>query len=128
MVRGEQGVALRHVRMLFEVGTTGGLTDGQLLEEFRSRAGDRTELAFAALVARHGPMVLRTCRAILPTSRRWKTRFKRHSWCWFAGLARSGSRDSLGPWLHQVAQRVAQLGRAAEISPPPARATEGRAD
>ena len=36
MLRGEQGVALQQVRMLFEVGTIGGLTDGQLLEEFES--------------------------------------------------------------------------------------------
>jgi hypothetical protein len=65
MVRGGQGVALRQVRMLFDVGTTGALSDRQLLEEFRSRAVDRTEPAFRALVERHGPMVLRTCRSIL---------------------------------------------------------------
>ena len=46
MVRGEQGAALRQVGVLFEVGTIGGMTDGQLLEVFRSREGDRAEPAF----------------------------------------------------------------------------------
>ena len=46
------------IRTLFEVGTVGGLTDGQLLEQFASCPDDAGESAFAALVARHGPMVL----------------------------------------------------------------------
>ncbi len=43
------------IHILFEVGTFGGLTDGQLLEQFAAR---NTEATFAELVARHGPMVL----------------------------------------------------------------------
>ena len=50
-------------------GTAAGLTDGQLLRRFADGRGDRdgdaAEAAFAALVARHGPMVLRTCRQVL---------------------------------------------------------------
>ena len=37
MIQGEQGVALRHLQMLFDVGTIGGLTDRQLLDQFPSR-------------------------------------------------------------------------------------------
>src|SRR6516164_4833077 len=56
------GGTLRHLRDLFSDGTTVGLGDGQLLARY---AAARDEAAFAALVARHGPMVLATCRAIL---------------------------------------------------------------
>jgi hypothetical protein len=40
----------------------GALTDGQLLERLATQDGEAAELAFAALVERHGPMVLRVCR------------------------------------------------------------------
>jgi hypothetical protein len=40
------------------------MTDGQLLERFAA-GGEAAELAFAALVERHGAVVLQTCRAIL---------------------------------------------------------------
>jgi hypothetical protein len=39
-----------------------GLTDGDLLERYLAQ---RDETAFAALVRRHGPMVLGVCRRIL---------------------------------------------------------------
>lgn len=57
-----KAVAGRHLRMLFEVGTVAGLTDGQLLDLFVTR---RTEAAFAALIERHGPMVQRVCHEVL---------------------------------------------------------------
>ena len=53
------------LRTLFLAGSAVGLTDGQLLECFATRDGEAAELAFAVLVERHGPMVLRTCRAVL---------------------------------------------------------------
>ena len=114
MLRGGQGVALRHFRVLFDVGTIGGLTDGQLLEEFRGRNRDRTEPAFRALVERHGPMVLRTCRSILRDEQAVQDSFQ----ATFLVLIRRARslwvRDSLGPWLHQVAVRVARSARSAE--------------
>jgi hypothetical protein len=65
MGNGRLGGALRDVQMLFEAGTAGGLTDGQLLEEFRRRGDEAGQRAFAALVERHGPAVLRACRVNL---------------------------------------------------------------
>ena len=50
---------------LFQEGTLGGLSDGQFLERFLSGRDHGAEAAFAALVKRHGPMVLRPCRTAL---------------------------------------------------------------
>ena len=54
-----------HIRTLFQIGTIGGLSDRDLLEQFAAHAGEQAELAFATLVERHGPMVHRVCRSIL---------------------------------------------------------------
>jgi RNA polymerase sigma factor (sigma-70 family) len=112
MVRGGQGAALRQVGVLFDLGTTGGMTDAQLLDAFRSRVGDRAEPSFRALVERHGPMVLRTCRSILHDHQAVEDSFQ----ATFLVLVRRARslwvRDSLGPWLYQVAVRVAGSARA----------------
>ena len=55
---------LRQLCTLFNVGAIGDMTDGQLLERFAT-GGEAAELAFAALVERHGPVVLHACRSIL---------------------------------------------------------------
>jgi hypothetical protein len=55
-----QSVAvIQQFRALLGAGTAAGLEDGQLLERF---VDYRDEAAFAALVARHGPLVLGACR------------------------------------------------------------------
>jgi Sigma-70 region 2 len=56
---------VRQLGSLFEVGSAAGLSDRQLLERFTCRMGSVDEPAFAALVARHGPMVLGVCRQLL---------------------------------------------------------------
>src|SRR5690242_16114294 len=100
------GTSAGHLRTLFSVGVTAGLTDGQLLERFATRRGEAAELAFAALVERHGPMVLRACRGILRDDHEAHDAFQ----ATFLILARKSRtlwvRDSLGPWLHRVACRV----------------------
>jgi WD40 repeat protein len=50
---------------LFSEGATGGLTDAQLLARFTAGRDEVAELAFVALVERHGPMVLPVCRSLL---------------------------------------------------------------
>ena len=62
---GKDGAVLRQLRTLFNVGAVRELTDGQLLERFATDRGEAAELAFAVLVERHGPMVLRVCRGVL---------------------------------------------------------------
>jgi RNA polymerase sigma factor (sigma-70 family) len=115
MVGREQGTALQHVKLLFEVGAIGSLSDRQLLEQFQSRARDAAEAAFAILVERHGPMVIRTCRSVLQDEHAVEDAFQ----ATFLVLVRRARslwvRDSLGPWLFQVAVRVSASARASEI-------------
>ncbi len=56
---------VRQIESLFDGNSVAGLTDRQLLERFTTRRDAGAEVAFAALVARHGPMVLGICRQIL---------------------------------------------------------------
>jgi RNA polymerase sigma factor (sigma-70 family) len=110
MIRG--GAPLREIRVLFGMGSSGGLADGELLERFATRRDEVGELAFAALVNRHGPMVLRVGRGVLRDPNDVEDAFQ----ATFLVLARkAGSlwvRDSIGPWLHGVAYRVATRARA----------------
>ena len=106
------GAAFRSIRALFTAGTVGGLTDGQLLERFTNRDGDGAELAFASLVERHGPMVLRVCRTVLRDAHEAEDAFQ----ATFLILAlKAGSirgRDSLTAWLYSVAYNVAATARS----------------
>lgn len=58
----QTGRVLRHVRQLAWSHAAKGLTDGQLLQQFAAR---HDEDAFAAIVQRHGPLVLGVCRNVL---------------------------------------------------------------
>jgi RNA polymerase sigma factor (sigma-70 family) len=107
-----RGDALRHLQTLFELGTTGELTDGQLLARFATRDGEAAEMAFSALVERHGPMVLRTCRSVLRDPHAAEDAFQATFLVLVEKARGLWVRDSLGPWLHQVACRVSSCARA----------------
>lgn len=96
-----------HLRRLGEADLS-GLTDRELIERFLS---GWDEAAFAALVRRHGPMVLATCRQVLRHQQDAEDAFQAA----FLVLARkSGSirqRASVGGWLHEVAYRIAVRAR-----------------
>ena len=95
---------LKQIHQLFEAGTISGLTDGQLIERFLST---RDEGAFAALVERHGPMVLAVCRTVLKNSPEVEDAFQA---TFLVLIRRAGTiwrRDAVGGWLHRVAHRVA---------------------
>src|SRR5215207_2371043 len=113
MGKGQHDAGSRYVRMLWSAGTAGDLADRQLLERFTARGGEAAELAFAALVERHGPMVLRVCRGVLADAHDTQDAFQA-TFLVLVTKARSlWVRDSLGPWLHQVAYRTATCARSA---------------
>ena len=113
MAIGKRGAVVKQLRTLFDLGTIRELTDGQLLERFATGERDGAELAFAVLVERHGPMVLRVCRATLAEAHDAEDAFQ----ATFLVLVKKARglwvRDSLGPWLHQVAYRTASCARLA---------------
>jgi RNA polymerase sigma factor (sigma-70 family) len=90
--------------------------DAELLERFICR---RDEAAFAVLVARHGPMVLRLCRRVLGDAHAAEDCCQ----ATFLVLARRAAtvrrRAALVSWLHGVAFRVARKARAAGSRRPP---------
>ena len=107
------GSLVRQLGALFEGGLVSGLFDRQLLERYAAGAGDPTgEAAFAALVGRHGPMVLGVCRQLLGDAQHAEDAFQ----AVFLVLAQKARRirdpDLLGNWLYGVAIRTAP-------SPPP---------
>jgi RNA polymerase sigma factor (sigma-70 family) len=109
MTSGPDGAVLRQFEQLFTAGTVAGLGEGQLLERFVAR---RDEAAFAALVARHGPMVLGVCRGLLFDPNDVEDAFQA---TFLVLVERAGAirdRDLLGPWLYGVALRVAARARA----------------
>ncbi len=111
----QDGALLHHLRILYNIGAIGDLTDGQLVERFATDTGEVAELAFAALVERHQSLVWRVCLAITRDRHQAEDAFQ----ATFHVLARKARslwvRDSLGPWLHQVACRTASCLRTAAL-------------
>ncbi len=115
MARTDCGRAIKEVCKLFETGTLGNLTDGELLERFLAHDRDTAEASFAAIVDRHGPMVLRVCSMVLRNEHDAIDAFQA-SFLILVHKARAlRVRDSLGPWLHQVALRVSSCARSADL-------------
>jgi RNA polymerase sigma factor (sigma-70 family) len=84
------------------------MEDADLLDRFLAA---RDEVAFAALVERHGPMVLGVCRNVLADRHDAEDAFQ----ATFLVLARHAdmirNRTAVGAWLHGVAYRVASRAK-----------------
>jgi RNA polymerase sigma factor (sigma-70 family) len=97
-------VLLHHLRQLIETQNMGKLSDRDLLQRF---AAQHDEAAFAALLRRHGPMVLRACQRVLHHEHDAEDVFQ----ATFLVLARKAVslrwHDSIAGWLHQVAHHLA---------------------
>jgi RNA polymerase sigma factor (sigma-70 family) len=112
---GHREAVLRDVRTLFDAGSVGGQTDGELLGRFLAHRGAAAERAFAALVERHGPMVMRVCRSVLNDEHDAEDAFQA---TFLVLVRRAGSvrkRDSLGSWLYGVALRVSACARGSTL-------------
>src|SRR6516225_1918293 len=103
------GNVLDRLRTAASLQDTLCLTDGQLLERF---VAGRDEVAFEALVRRHGPMVLGVCHRVLHHAHDAEDAFQ----ATFLLLARKATavvkRDSVGGWLYRVAYHIALEARA----------------
>src|SRR6266550_4704952 len=112
MNRTQTGVLLQHLRKLGSPPIAARISDRELLHCFSNQ---RDEAAFALLIRRHGPMVLRVCQRLL------------HNWhdaedvCQatflvLASKAASGHwQASVAGWLHQVAYHLARKAQAAAV-------------
>ncbi len=97
------------IETLFRVGSAGNMEDGPLLERFRTH-GDAE--AFRVLVERYGAIVMSVCRSVLGDVHRADDAFQATFLVLVprAGGIRAG--QSIGPWLHGVALRVARRARS----------------
>jgi RNA polymerase sigma factor (sigma-70 family) len=102
---------VRQVGLLWSGGCAAGLSDRQLIDRFIVHRQPADEAAFAAIVARHGPMVLGVCRQVLGDHHHAEDAFQ----AVFLVLARRARSirdpDLLGTWLHGVAFRTARKAR-----------------
>jgi RNA polymerase sigma factor (sigma-70 family) len=95
---------LRYLHKAAAPAEVGRLTDRQLLERFVQR---RDEAAFEVLVHRHGPMVWRVCRQLLPNTQDCEDACQATFLVLVRKAGSVGRPELLGNWLYGVALRVA---------------------
>jgi serpin B len=109
MARPNAAGVLRHLHQLFRSPGADDQPDVLLLRRFLAR---RDEEAFAALVQRHGPPVLRLCRRVLRDEQDAEDAFQA---TFFVLARKAGSlrrQERLAGWLCRVAFRIALQARA----------------
>jgi RNA polymerase sigma factor (sigma-70 family) len=105
----------RDLDLIRNAGAVGGLSDAELLGRFTSRRDGSGDVAFGAIVERHGGMVLGICRRVLRDRVEADDAFQA-TFLVLVQKARSVRvDDSLGPWLSGVARRVATKARAGAV-------------
>jgi RNA polymerase sigma factor (sigma-70 family) len=86
-----------------------GMTDGELLNRFLSH---RDDVALAALVRRHGPMVWGVCRRLLRSHHDAEDAFQATFLVLVKKAATLPNRETVGNWLYGVAHQTAVRMRA----------------
>lgn len=98
------------LQTLLTLGVVGEETDARLLDIYRNRRAGAEE-AFRLLVERHGPMVLAVCRSLVADPAEADDAFQAAFLVLVRRACSIRKGDSLGPWLHGVAVRVAKAAR-----------------
>jgi RNA polymerase sigma factor (sigma-70 family) len=106
----EPAVLLHHIRHLAATHEAGRLTDRELLQRFTAQ---RDERAFATLFRRHGPMVLRVCRRVLPHGPDAEDVFQATFLVFARKAATLRWHESAAGWLHEVAYRLSRKAKTA---------------
>src|SRR5262245_10737214 len=109
MATSQMSEVIQHLRSAVLLRDGAGLTDGQLLTDYVSR---RDEAALEALVRRHGPMVWRVCRRVLPDFHDAEDAFQATFLVFVRKAASIASRELLANWLYGVAHQTALKARA----------------
>ena len=106
---------IRTIESLFDGSSVTALSDRQLVERFVARRDAVGEAAFAAIVTRHGPMVLTICRQVLGDQNEADDSFQ----ATFLVLARKARTirdpDLLANWIYGVALRTARKARVKRV-------------
>jgi RNA polymerase sigma factor (sigma-70 family) len=109
MAIGQWGLVVREMQSLFGAGTARDASSKQWLDRF-VRCGE--DVAFEAILALHGPMVLGVCRRVLRDPRDVEDAFQATFLILVRKAATIGDGDLLETWLYKVATRVALRARA----------------
>jgi RNA polymerase sigma factor (sigma-70 family) len=107
-MRSQLAAVLRYIRPVFGAPECDEQGDGPLLEKF---IAGRDESAFAAILQRHGPLVLGVCRQVLRDSQEAEDAFQA-TFLVLAQKARSiRKHESLVGWLYRVALNISRQAR-----------------
>jgi RNA polymerase sigma factor (sigma-70 family) len=109
MAKGQLNGILQHLRRIAVCRDSAARTDGELLEGYLTA---QDELAFEALLLRHGPMVLGVCRRVLRNEADAHDAFQATFLVFVRKAASIVPRARVGNWLHGVAYKTALKARA----------------
>jgi RNA polymerase sigma factor (sigma-70 family) len=112
MASQELSSVVQHLRRIVLTRDTESKTDAELLDRFLTR---REETAFAALLRRHGPMVLGVCRRVLRDPHDAEDAFQATFLVLVRKAATISRRELVGNWLYGVAYRTALEARTAAV-------------
>jgi RNA polymerase sigma factor (sigma-70 family) len=99
---------IQHLQRTALLGDGAGLTDGQLLERYLTQ---REDAAFAALVRRHGPMVMSVCRRVLGNDHDAEDAFQASFLVLVRKAASIVPREKVGNFLYGVAHTTSRRAK-----------------